>query len=461
MRQAETDFNLEPHLLALLSESAFHAELCRNIRKIPTTDMPTAMVTYNTLTGEFVLYWNPEWFAAMTAFEIRGVLLHELSHLYFMHLTARMKPLELMKMWNIATDLAINSLIMEGATHGSNAHAVRAGARPFPKGGLFPGQFPEMVGRELTEAEKAASRLGNLIASLPKLKSSEFYFDKLKELSDQMKKERQEGRDKAKSKPGQGDPGNGEGDPMFGDDWIDSIDDHSGWAEISEEERELIEAKAKDLIGKAAKEADKTAQGWGSIPSEIRESIRNFVSNRIDWRGVLRQFVGTLIRANRTTSMKRINRKYPYIHPGKKNAYMAKLLIAIDMSGSVDNGMLEEFFAELATLTKRVGVDILPFDCSCNDREIYPWKKGQKMAAKRTRSGGTDFNAPTSLANHARNRGKWDGLLILTDGEAPAPGPSRMKRGWVLGRGQKLMFDSRELKVSLDDCRVEVGSTIH
>ena len=77
------------------------------------------------------------------------------------------------------------------------------------------------------------------------------------------------------------------------------------------------------------------------------DAIRKSVSNVINWRNVLRQFVGSITRGGRATSIKRINKRYPYIHPGVKRGYEAKLLVAIDQSGSVDNEMLVEFFGML------------------------------------------------------------------------------------------------------------------
>ena len=50
-----------------------------------------------------------------------------------------------------------------------------------------------------------------------------------------------------------------------------------------------------------------------------------------------------------------------------------------------------------------------------------------------------------------KNRGRWDGYLILTDGECGAPVPSRVKRGYVLSKGHKLMFDNRDLQVKLEN----------
>jgi len=38
----------------------------------------------------------------------------------------------------------------------------------------------------------------------------------------------------------------------------------------------------------------------------------------------------------------------------------------------------------------------------------------------------------------------------MTDGECSQPMPSRIKRGWVLGAGQKLYFSTNEMQVSMD-----------
>jgi predicted metal-dependent peptidase len=134
------------------------------------------------------------------------------------------------------------------------------------------------------------------------------------------------------------------------------------------------------------------------------------------------------------------------------------LCIAIDQSGSVDDTQLQSFFSELGTLTKRVTVDILPFDCDADEKDIFEWRKGTTPALKRVRGGGTDFNAPTTLINDAKNRGRWDGFLIMTDGMCSAPGPSRVKRGWVLSKGNKLEFSSTELQVFLDDSKPMTGA---
>jgi len=482
--QCETDYNLDRHLIAFLQDTPFFAELSRYIRKVPTKDIPTAGVTFDQKFDDITMYWNPDFFASMSDSEVRGVLIHEFYHLVFQHIAARLKKPA--KMWNIATDLAINSIIVSG----DNKTAT------LPKGGLIPGQFPVAPDddKPLTKEQKAAMPLASLIESFPHAQASEWYFERLKEKADQVKQQMQQncpvhgdGGTKGKGQPSesQGDPQNnqnksgkgtkagkkkdkqedsgeeqhdgghdhaehGEQCTCGGEGWLDSMDDHSGWEQIPEELREKVKGQVSNIVEKAVRQADGQASGWGNIPSHLREEIRKSVIRVVDWRNVLRNFVGSLERGNKTTSMKRINKRYPYIHPGSKRGYTAKLLIAVDQSGSVSDQMLSLFFGELASLTKRVSVTILPFDYTVDEKNMVEWKKGTNPDIKRVRGGGTDFDAPTKFANDPKNRGKWDGMLVLTDGECSKPGPSRIKRGWVLGQGCKLHFSTDEIAISLD-----------
>jgi predicted metal-dependent peptidase len=478
----DTDYNLDRHLIAFLQDAPFFAELSRYIRKTPTMDLPTAGVAFDQQFDDITLYWNPEFFASLSDAEVRGVLLHEFYHLVFQHVTARLKRPA--KMWNVATDLAINSIITTGENAKANA---------LPKGGLIPGVFPTPPGeRELTKEEKAAMPMASLIESFPHAQASEWYFDKLKDKAEQVQQQTQDNcpvhgkgkgspsdgqddtQDKSnkskggnkgkKKKDSQGDTSkdhnhdggdhqhseSGEQCTCGGEGWLDSMDDHSGWEQIPEELREKVKGQIANVVEKAVKVADSQANGWGSIPASLREEIRKSVIRVVDWRSVLRNFVGSLERGNKTTTMKRINKRYPYIHPGTKRGYTAKLLVAIDQSGSVSNEMLAAFFGELASLTKRTSITILPFDYTVAEDAMFEWKRGTNPDIKRVRGGGTDFEAPTRFVNDPKNRGRWDGMLVLTDGECSKPSSSRVKRGWVLGQGCKLHFPTDEIVISVD-----------
>ena len=453
-----SSFNIERHLIVFLQENAFYAELSRHIRKVATTDenMPTAAVAYDIKNDELCMYYNPIFFGGgtyqtrkgetvvrpkLSNWEVRGVIQHELDHIVFGHLYARKRTPH--DTWNIATDLAINSLII--AQGGSRKEDDLLDARPLPKCGLIPGQRPIVEEADLVKMtparKKALEEFCDIIEKFPKEKASEWYFDRLIEI---ISKKKQDGSDP-----------DGEFEAVCG---VQGMDNHDGWENISDEMREYIEGKIKAIVEKAVRAADSQSNGWGNISASVREEIRRSISTIVNWRAVTRQFVGKLVRGERATSIKRINRRYPYIHPGLKRGYTARLCIAIDQSGSVDDTQLNMFFAELASLTKRVTVDILPFDCYADEKDIFEWRKGTIPALKRVRGGGTDFNAPTNLVNSTKNRGRWDGLLIMTDGECCAPGASRIRRGWVLSKGHKLEFPSNEIQIFLDDAKPMSGA---
>ena len=421
----DTDFNLDRHLISFLQDAPFFAELSRHIHKTPTRQIPTAAVAFDEAADHLCLYWNPDFFKSLSPREVRGVLTHEYYHLVFGHLTGRRRSPP--KLWNVATDLAINSIILDPKRSGGGLE----GERSLPEFALVPGVFPKHPeGRPYTDEEKQGMKLATVIASLPPMEASEWYFEKIKE---EMKE----------------DP-DGMGD-------LSSLDDHDIWDSVPEDIREYVESKVKSVVEKAVKHADGQANGWGNIPADLVAEIRKSVSNIINWRSVLRNFVGNLVRAGRSTTIKRINKRYPYIHPGVKRGYEAKLLVAIDQSGSVSDEMLVEFFAELGSLTKKVTIDVVPFDTVALEKDLYTWRKGSNVPPQRVRGGGTDFNAPTAMANDPKNRGRWDGVLILTDGECSAPGPSRIKRGWVLAKGCKLTFKTDEIQVHMSDAKSTSG----
>lgn len=426
----DSEFNLDRHLISFLQDNPFFAELSRHIHKSSTKSIPTAAVSFDIKNDEITLWWNPDFFSKLSPKEIRGVLTHEYYHLVFGHLCGRKRTPS--KLWNISTDLAINSII-ESSSKSGNGHRLE-GDKFLPDGCLIPGVLPKHPeGRDFSTEEIAALPLAEIISKLPPMQSSEWYFDKIME----------DMKDKFDSNVTY----------EFGN--IDSIDEHGVWEDLPEEVREYVESKVKSIVEKASKHADSQANGWGNIPIDLIDSIRKSVSHIINWRTVLRQFVGSLVRGGRSTSIKRINKRYPYIHPGVKRGYEAKLLVAIDQSGSVDNVMLSELFAELGSLTKKVTIDVIPFDTVALEKDLYTWHKGTNASIKRVRGGGTDFNAPTQFANDPKNRGRWDGLLVMTDGDAPAPSGSRIKRAWVLARGQNLNFKTQELVVLMSNEKSE------
>ena len=381
-----SDFNLNMHVHRLLQDEPFFASLSRRINKQSSRAIPTAGVTVNKDTLQFEMLYNPDFLGGLPEKQIKGVLIHEFYHLVFEHVTSRKPEGVPFLLWNIAADLSINCLI---------------GKDNLPENCCYPG---------VDRFEK-----------YPEGKTAEFYLEMMKD-DEQFQGEGQ----------GKGGEGDGEGNQQGGGSGSDSgqFDSHEGWGDISPEERQIAQERIKDFIKKSADETNAQSRGWGTVSNQVRNEIMERLKTRVNWKKVLRAFIGNAQRADKTSSIKRINRRFPYIHAGRKTNRMANIAISIDQSGSVSDAELNAFFNELNKLADLATFTVIPFDSKVAEDKVYTWKKGEKRKWERVLYGGTDFDAPTAYVNK-RN---FDGHIILTDLYAPKPKASRCRRMWMASK---------------------------
>jgi len=457
-------FEIGPHLVSLMWDEPFYSAVSRRITKSRVLDVPTAGVYVQD--GSPTLLWNPVFFNEMPKEHIRGVLIHEFMHLVYDHVTSRRREPHML--WNLATDAAINSMIPR---------------KNLPDNLVLPG--------EKNEHAKADDPIWNLIASWPREKSSDWYMSQLLNDDDVQKQLQQQQQCPVHGEDAEDDDDNSNGsqaspdsdgddsddgdggnqDGESGDDGDQPGDghghgnsdkecscshgspgsgmgDHEGWGDMSDAERELVNGKIREILRDAVKEAD-SRNGWGSVPSNMREELRQMVSNQVDWKAILRQTIGLALSSTKTSTRKKRNRKYKFIHPGIKRKRQARVFCAVDGSGSVGNEDIELLFGELSGLAKRVDIDVGFFDTRIDEESIFTWKRGTRVAPTRPVCGGTDFNAPTEFINK-QVKGRYDLLVILTDGEAPAPIPCNVRRAWVICPDRKLMFETKETVIQMD-----------
>jgi predicted metal-dependent peptidase len=391
-------------------DEPFFAALSRKIEKRACSAIPTAGVRVDPDTAQFEMIYNPDFFASLPEEHVRGVLKHEFYHLIFEHVTSRKPEGINPKLWNICADLAINS------------HLVGE----LPDNCCMPGVAP--------------------FEDLPKGKSAEWYLANMPENDGDDGEGEGDGSGEPGDEPGDGEPGDGAGSPG-------NFDDHSGWSESGdspeqEAANQMAKERLKQAMKEAASEASQSAKGWGTMSAAVKEEILKRLETKVDWKKVLRYFIKTSQRASRRSSVKRINKRYAYIHPGKKTQRQAKIAIAIDQSGSVSDEMLSAFFGELNKLAKLAEFTVVPFDTEVNDSNVYVWKKGQNKKAERVMYGGTCFNAPTDYVNaHS-----FDGVIILTDMEAPKPKRCKAQRMWMTDKrgASRPYFKTNERVIAID-----------
>ena len=437
---AETPvFDLNKHTARLLMNEPFFAALSRRIDKKPMKGIPTAGVRVNPTSGTFEMVYNPDFFAGLTDVEKAGVLKHEFYHLVFEHVTGRLPEEGMSRLWNFATDLAINS------------HLVGE----LPKGCLMPGE-------EGTPFETFSLGL-----------SAEQYLVLLR----QKQEDEEDGEGEGGGDGGEGEPSDGSGGEGSGGGGGESgeseagesgeseggeaggggsladqqeWDNHDGWGgegnDTDNTANEIAKQRLKEAVKKAAEEANK-AGSWGTVPGECRKEIMDRLTSTVDWKKLLRYFIKTSQRANRSSTVKRINRRYRYIHPGKKVNRVAQIAISIDQSGSVSDTMLAKFYAELNKLADLAEFTVIPFDTEVAEEHVYVWKRGESRKWERVRYGGTDFDPPTKYVNERT----FDGHIVLTDMCAPKPIASKCQRLWMTDEyhARHPYFQTRERVVAI------------
>ena len=415
-------FDLNLHTCRLLMREPFFAALSRRIDKTPTTAIPTAGVRVNQERAQFELLYNPEFMAALSDEHKLGVLMHEFYHIIFEHVTGR-KPIEgIKRIDNIAMDLAINGLpeMINKLPNAANPGPPMAGGEPMQA--VIPGE--------------------SHFADLPPCQTYEWYLEALKKMQEEQEQEEGGEGGQGEGEPGEGQPGGG--DP-FGN--ADSFDSHDAFGETEGTTNEIAKERLKDAVKKAAEEAQR-ASNWGSVSSQMRQEIMDRIQARVDWKKVLRYFVKTSQRADRRSTPRRLNRRFPKIHPGKRVRRHAKIAISIDQSGSVDDAMLAAFFTELNSLSEVAEFTVIPFDSDVGEDKIFVWKRGQTRKWERVLCGGTDFNPPTKYVNE----NGFDGHIILTDMCAPKPISSRCQRMWMTTKAyaDRPYFQTSERVIAID-----------
>ena len=421
-----SDFNLNDHVYRLLQSEPFFAALSRRIDKKPG-NIPTAGVRV-TEDGHFEMMYSPEFFEGLTDAQRSGVLIHEFYHLIFEHVTGRL-PDELagimqtpnptpeqaqkFKVWNIAADLSINYHI---------------GANKLPEKCCIPG--------------------GPMFEDMPGDMTAEWYYAKL---LDKMEEQDDDSDSGAGDGASDGPSGQSASQP-FDPDNAGQFDSHADWGqgELAPAEQaamDIAKERLKEALKDAANEA--STRNWGTVSASCRKEIMERITSKVDWRKMLRYFIKTSQRANKRSTPKRLNRRYAYVHPGRKVNRTANIAISIDQSGSVSDSMLAAFYGELNKLASLATFTVIPFDTRVAEDKVYVWRKGEQRKRERVMYGGTDFNPPTEYVN-AR---KFDGHIVLTDMCAPKPKSSKCQRMWMTTKAfaERPYFKTNERVIAIDD----------
>lgn len=157
---------------------------------------------------------------------------------------------------------------------------------------------------------------------------------------------------------------------------------------------------------------------WGTMPGDIVERIKASTKAHINNSYIMQGFRSSVISSHRQLTRMKPNRRTGFVQMGNTRQFDTSLLVAVDVSGSVTEAQIADFYS---TVNRIFRFGIAKIDCVQFDSEfgeIKPLKHANNEIEVCGR-GGTSFQPIFDYL--ATEKHSYDGLMILTDGEAPQP----------------------------------------
>ena len=236
----------------------------------------------------------------------------------------------------------------------------------------------------------------------------------------------------------------GDGDPRT-DRLSVNADKNSALSELWDED-DLAVAMIDGII--------ESTKDWGSLAGNFAEQLKASAKARINWRNVLSGFRASILSTQRKLTRMRPNRRTGFDNMGSIRRFDTKVLVAVDVSGSISSSDLSYFYGVVNSAFRYgfTAVDVIQFDAGV--RVVQSLKKVLRDVIAVGR-GGTSFQEPIDYANE----NGYDGLVILTDGYAPQPvlpDNMRCKLVWVCNNRDSYEHAHRWMEKSGRVCIMEL-----
>lgn len=364
---------LTPAIIHLNSsrKARFYGSILSRMTIETSSQVPTAGVK---ITDKAYLLINREFWDSLSLDSQCDVLIHECGHILFNHI-GRHKQLGMQNKAKAERE----------GTYVSNSHEIFNVSADLALNQLIPGietlQGPDGKPHEVQGISLA--RMRKQFPNLPEGKVMEYYYSYFMQ----------------NAPKAQGQPQLGEGNTPH--------DDHSGWDE-SDNNPEYIKHVCQGLANKAYEDA-KVLGSAGNLPSDIMLALDQLNKRTRDWRNDLRQFVAQQMAIDVEYVRSKRNRRYGLMQPGKRREPKLHLVVPVDVSGSVSDKELSQFFSEIDRIHKQgAKVTVIEFDAEVQRTFEYDPKKKIEVLGR----GGTRFKPAFEAAVALQP----DGIICFTDG---------------------------------------------
>ena len=299
--------------------------------------------------------------------DLKGLILHENLHKAFRHTTVwkhlyKKNP----QLANMACDFVINLMIHDSDPLGNSV--------TLPEGGCLDEKYRGMDAGEVFRL---------------------------------LKQEQEQGGGNGK--------GDGDGDSQTqGGQGFDEHDWESA-DEMSEDEKQTLAREVDQALRQGALLAGKLS---GNVPREISEAMEA----KVNWREVLADFVNSICNDKDNSTWRRPNRRWVdqgVYMPSAIGEAVGRIVVAIDMSGSIGQAEVGQFLGELLSICNHVqpeGIDLMYWDTEVCAHEKYDRGDYEAILSSTKPAGGGGTSAdciPKYIEAHKLNP---ECVIVLTDG---------------------------------------------
>lgn len=172
---------------------------------------------------------------------------------------------------------------------------------------------------------------------------------------------------------------------------------------------------------------------WGSLPAELVEYLRVSARPKNNHRHLLQGFKAAVTAAECQLTRMRPNRRTGFAQMGRRRRVVTRILVAIDVSGSIPSELIGRFYALVNQLFTygSAEIDVLTFDAEI--QSVAPMTR-RYDDLRITGRGGTRIEP---VLDYLSAKGHYHGLIVLTDGQFPTNQLSNSKLSnsqilWVL-----------------------------
>ena len=414
----------------LLLKEPFFAHVLAGITRLVTEQIESVGLHWNG--QQVVLRVNPEWFRkGLAATQRKVALKHEVLHIVFRHL---FRPADRQAdLYSIAADLVVNQLL--------------APLKPLP-GWPTLKMFPEL---KLKPDQPLDVYYAELVALLRQMLRAGFGTEFGSE-------DEGEAAMAGKGRASAADWAKATGKPQSAEALAalladrDKRGDDAGWHDGKDGIGAAAGCYAVGSVLIRAKERMPPHQ-WGSLPAALLSELALVLAERqpkLDWKRMVRIFCASSGRTKIKNTVKRISKRYG-TRPGVKIQRLQRLLVAVDTSGSIDQEMVESFFAEIHGAW-RAGASVIVVECDAEVQRSYEYRGKPPTVVHG--GGGTEFEP---VFRWMRQQRSFDGCLYLTDGCGPAPETRpTCKLLWVVVAGE----DNHKFHDAVDATDLPFGPTV-